>query len=248
MKARYLEISTNNIRMAFIDSEMAKRRTIISDSPNIGNRDQNLASDSDYTSDDEQARTLQPGLDTTLPNTTTILGARNPATQGQLHEVDLGPIATDKPKQPREHRRRRLRLTKDGRIIRPRPRRRRPSTDIARDTLVEQVLHENSTVADNSHDQTPDDKTPSAAQDNDEFLATKFKADFFEAQTLRQAQRQAQQASKQAQQREQQKANGGEVKGALAAGGGRGPKLGGSRAARAAMVASMRAKTGEGKP
>ncbi len=130
---------TNKLRVAYIESEMAKRRLgqALPESPNI-NPD-NQGSDDEDTSPSDK-RTLQ----------------RQPAALGKIHEIDLGRDASLRNQQRTELAMRRARgeevppeepvVVKKPRLGRNgKPRRgpkRRNSDDVKRDQLVEQVLHE----------------------------------------------------------------------------------------------------------
>lgn len=128
------EAVTNVIRMAYIDSELAKRRQ---------GQNKALSSANGYGSDGLAG----PGM--------ADLGIqRQPAALGKLHEIDLGPDATLRNIARTEAAKRRLeggeeeieegtgkvRLRRDGKPWRGR--RRRNSEDVKRDQLVEQVLRE----------------------------------------------------------------------------------------------------------
>lgn len=125
---------TNVIRMAYIDSELAKRRQ---------GQDKALSSVNGCGPDGLAG----PGM--------ADLGIqRQPAALGKLHEIDLGPDATLRNIARTEAAKRRLeggeeeieegtgkvRLRRDGKPWRGR--RRRNSEDVKRDQLVEQVLRE----------------------------------------------------------------------------------------------------------
>jgi len=128
------EAVTNVIRMAYIDSELAKRRQ---------GQDKALSLTNGYGSDGQAG----PGM--------TDLGIqRQPAALGKLHEIDLGPDATlrniarteaakrrlEDGEEEVEERTGKVRLRRDGKPWRGR--RRRNSEDAKRDQLVEQVLRE----------------------------------------------------------------------------------------------------------
>ena len=136
---------SNEIRVAYIESELAKRR-LGDTSPQSTPRDDRADSEDD--DDDDEAST-----------TDMKFAQRQPASMGKIHEIDLGkdaslrnaertdlairrqkgeivPVA-EAPKKPRKPR-----LGRDGKPMKPRPRRRRNSDDIKRDQLVEQVLRE----------------------------------------------------------------------------------------------------------
>lgn len=131
--------------MAYIDSELAKRRLHAASSTGTGedatNRSYGQASDS-----------------LALAKTSKSL-EKQPASLGKLHEIDLGNEARDKNVVRTEQARRRLdgeeieddsapegkfkkpRVGRDGKPWRDR--KRRTSDDIRRDKLVEEVLREN---------------------------------------------------------------------------------------------------------
>lgn len=132
------------IRMAYIESEMAKRHqqnTNNNATDNIGN----------------------PGSEATVrgPNSDLVLPQRQPASLGKLHEIDLGPDAKLRNIERTEAATRRLagdqvpdedEEDKDATSKKARPgvkdgknwraRKRRNSEDIRRDKLVEEVLRE----------------------------------------------------------------------------------------------------------
>jgi hypothetical protein len=105
--------------------------------------------------------------------------------------------------------------------MKPRPRKRRNSEDIARDALVEQVLHERRL---DLYEKDPETGKgigrPDAHDDTDERLAEQFQQEYMDAMAQRQ------QRNKPA---AQTKVAGG------AAPESKGPRLGGSRSARAKM-------------
>lgn len=130
-------------RMAYIDSELAKRRqegtAVISQSP--------AKLTSTARAEGTQVE-RHKGKDLAVQ--------RQPATLGKLLEIDLGDEARDRNVQMTEQARRRMdgevvdeeqapkgkiRLGRDGKPWRPR--KRRGSEDIKRDKLVEDVLREN---------------------------------------------------------------------------------------------------------
>lgn len=139
-------------------------------------------------------------------------------TQAALERVARGdaPVPEDvKPPRPRKPR-----IGRDGKPMRPRPRKRRDSVDLARDALVEQVLHENTLgIYDDARD------VPTRADndegDADEAMAERFKQEFLDAQAEKQARN--------------QKASQPKMPGLP--NDPKGPKLGGSRSARAKMAA-----------
>jgi Hepatocellular carcinoma-associated antigen 59 len=135
----YKVTETNVLRVAYIESEMAKRR--------LG---QDLPESSNTTLDDQQSNDEDP-----RPSNKQTL-QRQPAAVGKIHEIDLGRDASLRNQQRTELAMRKARgehfppdepaVTKKPRLGRNgKPRRgpkRRNSEDIKRDQLVEQVLHE----------------------------------------------------------------------------------------------------------
>ena len=128
-------IYANDVRMAYIDSELAKRRQ---------SHGKSVTLFSGALSDDD----LVDGLPADLAK------HRQPAALGKLHEIDLGADATLRNIARTEAAQRRLeggepeieettgklRLRKDGKPWRGR--RRRNSDDVKRDRLVEEVMRE----------------------------------------------------------------------------------------------------------
>ena len=134
MSSRTIDAFANELRMAYIDSELAKRR-----------QGQNNPS-----------HTSSAGVLGGLSANDTIDAAvqRQPAALGKLHEIDLGPDATltniarteaakrkleGRSPEPEEEKGK-VRLGRDGKPRRNR--RRRNSDDMKRDKLVEEVLRE----------------------------------------------------------------------------------------------------------
>jgi hypothetical protein len=208
--------------MAYIDSEMAKRHPVpaLSASPNAtATADPSISSSTSHPLPADKPSNKQPQ-------------------HHQLSEVDLGPSipTSDTNTNDRPPRRpRKPRLGRDGKPLRPRQRKRRNSEDIARDALVEQVLHENqlenvyqSTVpnvtTNPDYSNTEHTAHPDAVADVDEAFAERFRQDFLDQVAER----------KQAQ---QQKKSTAQVKGPAgnAAVEKHGPKMGGSRSARAKL-------------
>lgn len=168
---------------------------------------------------------------------------RNPASLGKLHEIDLGPsaklqniarteaaISGSAPSPPPPKKLHRFRIGRNGKpyIPKPRPdRKRRNSADVARDQVVEAILRETKLEVYDEHlsedalGNTADlrDIKQGAADDR---LAEQFRREFLDAMNQR-----------------KEKAN--KMPGYGATGGkageekAKGPKLGGSRSARAAM-------------
>jgi len=165
---------------------------------------------------------------------------RQPAALGKLHEIDLGNEARDRNVSRTELARRKaageeieaeeeagagkpkkIRLGKDGKPWRGR--KRRNSEDVKRDQLVEELMRENRLEMYESptpQTQQAGEKPPGENEDADEQIAEAFRREFMDAVSARQRKKPA--ASTTA-----KKANDEDVL--------KGPKLGGSRSARAAM-------------
>lgn len=214
----------NGVRMAYIDSELAKRRQG-HDRINRLSEEQDLLELS-----------LSGGSKDVAPH-------RQPAALGKLHEIDLGPDATLRNIARTEAAKKRLedgtpeaeegvgkiRRRRDGKPWRGRKRR---NSDIKRDKLVEEVMKESRRKltcrlasvhllinAVEIYDE-PDVNLPNDDQAADDRIAEQFRREFMDAITSRR-QRSAQTNKK--------------APGAKADDKPRGPKLGGSRSARAAM-------------
>ncbi|KAI4195936.1 MAG: hypothetical protein LQ350_006870 [Teloschistes chrysophthalmus] len=154
---------------------------------------------------------------------------RQPAALGKLHEIDLGQDATLRNIARTEAARKRLetgeaeieestgkiRRRRDGKPWRGR--KRRPSVDVKRDKLVEEIMKESRRAEIHvfSHAEAPNDD-----QAADERIAEQFRKDFMDAISSRR-QKARQSANKRPGQKVDDKP--------------KGPKLGGSRSARAAM-------------
>ena len=210
--------------MAYIDSELAKRR-----------QGQNTLS---------QVSNVNGFGGQSASNTIDAAVRRQPAALGKLHEIDLGPDATLTNIARTEAARRRLeagnpeveevgkvRLGRDGKPRRNR--RRRNSDDVKRDKLVEEVMKESkskscSTVictrslkqkAVDIYDE-PEGEIANDDQAADDRIAEQFRREFMDA--VSQRRQRTSHAAK--------KASQGAVEDSH-----KGPKLGGSRSARAAM-------------
>ncbi|KAH6682261.1 hypothetical protein F5X68DRAFT_192610 [Plectosphaerella plurivora] len=201
--------------------------------------------------------TYRPPATASPQDTTPVLGSAT--LQGKLMEIDLGDEARARNIALTQHAARRLndpsaahipdsdqsrsvkkpRLGRDGKPYRPRNR--RGSEDIARDRLVEEILHESRLDV---YEPLPDDEPAPAGEDTtaDDRLAEEFQREFLDAMALRRQQHAAAVA--------QRKRN------AIIAGGTgtragpeedvlRGPKLGGSRSQRSAMRDILLAKEKE---
>ncbi|KIW95930.1 uncharacterized protein Z519_02996 [Cladophialophora bantiana CBS 173.52] len=224
-------VNVDKHMVAFIDSEMAKRRSHLLTSSNASQENSEEEPNHSSSSSD------RPVLPVQKPSTT------NPASTRQLAEVDLGnsvhdsnlartqaalervkagqaPVEeVDKPRRPRKPR-----LGRDGKPMKPRPRKRRNSEDIARDALVEQFLHENRIDLYDTNSPGPTSGRPLVGEvaeegDTDERFAEQFRQDFMDAMAERRNKNKYSSQSKGTSTAEP-----------------RGPKLGGSRNARAKMM------------
>ncbi|KAJ9498808.1 hypothetical protein LTR99_005115 [Exophiala xenobiotica] len=233
--------------VAFVDSEMAKKRALVA------------------SISDEQQRQQQHGTRATpeAPQGSVAAPPKSPAqieqsSNRQLSEIDLGssaharnlartqaalerakaglPPVEDEPKPPRP---RRPRLGRDGKPMRPRPRKRRNSDDAARDALVEQLMRENKLDIYEGNELLRRTERQAEAKSGDEYsddsgaderMAEQFRQNFMDAMAERQ---QKGKVSTQAK--------------ASTATESRGPKLGGSRSARAKMAQMQQQSQAPGK-
>lgn len=193
--------------MAYIDSELAKRDRQSHISSIITHNGQKLS---------ENGALLDAGIQ------------RQPAALGKLHEIDLGPDATLKNIARTEAAQRKLegiepeidertgkvRLRRDGKPYGWR--KRRNSSDVKRDKLVEEVMRESKLEI---YDE-PEDEGPNDDQAADDRIAEQFRREFMDAISSRK--QKAVQDKK-------------PVRGQPVDDRPKGPKLGGSRSARAAM-------------
>ncbi|KIW15952.1 hypothetical protein PV08_06002 [Exophiala spinifera] len=227
--------------IAYIDSELAKRR--------------NLAGPSFNGPQPQPHEDTRPTSVTTsgISATTNTIPLTGRPSARQLAEVDLGssahdrnlartqaaleraklglPPVEDEPKPPKP---RKPRLGRDGKPYRPRPRKRRNSEDLARDALVEQLMRENKLDLYDATELLRQREREAAAEngdehsgesDADERMAEQFRQDFMDAMHER---RQRARATTQAKAKAKAKGSGATES--------RGPKLGGSRSARAKMA------------
>ncbi|KAK4864755.1 hypothetical protein LT330_001378 [Penicillium expansum] len=200
---------TNEIRMAFIDSEMAKRYQPESKADHSGSNQP--------TQEEVAGGASLPGHQT-----------REPASLGKLHEIDLGQEATLRNIARTEAATRQMekgelptsvdhaasetgRPGPDGKSWRNR--KQRTDADIARDRLVEEVLRESKLEIYDEHEEETQLDDQQAADDR---VAEQFRRDFMDAMQSRRRTRPA-------------------AKPVANVEAPRGPKLGGSRSARAAM-------------
>ncbi|OAP65213.1 hypothetical protein AYL99_01185 [Fonsecaea erecta] len=228
-------VNVDQHMVAFIDSEMARRRSHLATPSNVSSRNLEEDTDQDSPSSNEPGPPIQKTSST------------NPTTTRQLAEVDLGdsvhdtnlartraalervqagraPVEeVDKPLKPRKPR-----LGRDGKPMRPRPRKRRNSEDIARDALIEQFLHENKIdLYDTNSSGLTSGRTAvgEAAEegDTDDRFAEQFRQEFMDAMSERRNRKH----------HSNQPKNQPKTTGVTES---RGPKLGGSRSARAKMM------------
>ncbi|KAJ5653575.1 hypothetical protein N7490_000578 [Penicillium lividum] len=196
---------TNKIRMAYIDSEMAKRSKL---SPLLDNSEASQSAETNNTSE------------ASIPDQ-----QRAPASLGKLHEIDLGQETTMQNIARTEAARRRIagdeespnfgepeRHGRSGADKAWRNRKQRTSADIERDRLVEQVMRESRLEI---YDE-PEEEGVGDDQDADDRIAEKFRLDFMDAIQSRRRIRPTRTTTEKTE-------------------GPKGPKLGGSRSARAAM-------------
>ena len=225
-------MEANSLRVAYIESEMAKRR-LGPASPQPSNEASHAQLSSEENPDPSGKRPIQ----------------RQPASLGKIHEIDLGHNASIRNRERTELAMRRARgenippeepaVVKKPRLGRNgKPRRgpkRRNSEDLKRDQLVEQVLHESRrklapiTMFPPYHANIglvdiydePEAEQQEDSLDADDRIAEQFKQDFMDAMQARHRHRTAGQPKPPLKPGEQPPQ--------------RGPKLGGSRSARAAM-------------
>ncbi|KAJ5545100.1 Hepatocellular carcinoma-associated antigen 59 [Penicillium sp. DV-2018c] len=191
--------------MAFIDSEMAKRYQSVPKGES--------SNSNNITQEEAAAGAGLPGHQ-----------KREPATLGKLHEIDLGHEATWRNIARTEAATRKMAekgvsptLVSDGTLEAGgqswRNRKQRTQADIDRDRLVEEVLRESKLDIYDDQDEEAQLDDQQAADDR---VAEQFRRDFMDAMQSRRRVRTA-------------------AKPAATAEAARGPKLGGSRSARAAM-------------
>ncbi|MDI1489799.1 MAG: hypothetical protein OHK93_000997 [Ramalina farinacea] len=207
--------------MAYIEAELAKRATRSQHDPSTSS-----------------AVSLQPYDDDAAEDGFSA-PQRQPAALGKLHEIDLGPdsklrnikrteaaisgTATSDvppPKPPRP------RIGRNGKPYIPKPRKRRNSADMARDKVVEELLRE--TRLDLYDEPEAGGKSGAAGDEEkeaaDDRIAEEFRRDFLDAISQRRKRSSKPPA-----------AGASRVGGKAVEEKPRGPKLGGSRSARAAM-------------
>ncbi|KZF24393.1 hypothetical protein L228DRAFT_266735 [Xylona heveae TC161] len=199
--------------MAYVEAELAKRREGVSS--NVQNSSTAAAQQENLAKTAGEAR-----------------NNKQPAALGKLHEIDLGPDAKMRNIERTEAAKRRIggeeleviddptksrKLGKDGKPLRDR--RRRNSDDMKRDQLVEEILRESRLEI---YDEPQADQHPDDEMAADERIAEQFRREFMDAISTRRR-RAAPAASSSAATRGKKDDRP------------KGPKLGGSRSARAAM-------------
>ncbi|PVH88362.1 hypothetical protein DL98DRAFT_648503 [Cadophora sp. DSE1049] len=229
----------NRHMMAYIDSELAKRRAVEGAHALPPNQDSGIA-----TAMATSTSTIAPSTSgTTLPShvRNTDPTQRQPATIGKLQEIDLGDEARNRNIERTNNARRRMdgeiveevvqggkkkkvRLNRDGTVWVPR--KRRGSEDIKRDQLVEAVLRENRLEI--YEEPPPEPERINDDQAADDRIAEEFRRDFLDQVSARQR-------KKAAPAQPPARGPGGKKEEELM----KGPKLGGSRSARAAMREAM---------
>lgn len=240
--------NTDESRMAYIDSELAKRRAAEAHTL------------SHTTTSSSTAHPSSPVAAQTKKETEV---QRQPASLGKLQEIDLGAEARDKNVAQTERARRlldgeviedeppqkpaKVRLGPDGKPWRSR-KKRRGSDDIKRDRLVEDILRENRRKISNFHlrcseshrmltlsaveiydELPPEPTTINDDQAADDRIAEAFRREFMDAVSQRQRKKAAPVAPP------ARGPGGKKVEEEL-----KGPKLGGSRSARAAHMEALR--------
>ena len=168
-----------------------------------------------------------------------LQSGKQPAALGRILEVDLGPDAKARNVALTEAAQRRLdgaeseedekpRLRRDGKPFR---RKRRTSTDVKRDKLVEEVMRESRLeIYDDDDDAAEGHAGEGAADDR---IAEQFRRDFLDAVSNRRRRAPASASAK--------------AKGKAVASEPRGPKLGGSRSARAKIRENQLEEAAKGK-
>ncbi|EXJ64169.1 hypothetical protein A1O7_00505 [Cladophialophora yegresii CBS 114405] len=223
-------VNVDKHMVAFIDSELARRRNTpvssVQRRPADGSEQDSTASNDKSPPDEKKslanATVARPLAEVDLGTSAHHLNLAR--TQAALERVKAGqaPIEDDvKPPKPRKPR-----LGRDGKPMKPRPRKRRNSEDLARDALVEQFLHENKIDIYDTSTPEPTNVTRRDGEsgegvdaDDDEQFAERFRQEFMDAIAERRSKTKTTTQAKGA-----------------AATESRGPKLGGSRSARAKMA------------
>ncbi|KAL2441154.1 hypothetical protein ABEF95_012909 [Exophiala dermatitidis] len=245
-------INVDQHMVAFIDAELARRRNRTV-SPSNDAQQQSAGKDSEI-----ETQPSKPRAEPTTQSAATaapVPTLSHPATVRQLTEVDLGDSAHEInlariqaaleraksgqapiPEEAPAPKSRKPRIGRDGKPMKPRPRKRRNSEDLARDALVEQVLHEHKLdIYDVDDPRRPKGLTAEDAEagDADERLAEQFRQEFMDAMAERHHRHKTSSQSKTAGAADKEP---------------RGPKLGGSRAARAKMAQMLQQQREQQQP
>ncbi|KPI39250.1 uncharacterized protein AB675_5228 [Cyphellophora attinorum] len=173
-------IDVDHHMLAYIDSEMAKRRQVQHSSTRLSENESSSESSASASPEHDPAEANVPPPPIAAPSPSVIPSRP----QHQLSEVPLPPREPTPPPAPK--RTRKPRLDRHGRPMRPRrgPKR-RPSEEIARDALVEAVLHEHKLDHYQPGPNTNDKPSSGSGGDvtvkqkaDDEAFAAQFQQDF----------------------------------------------------------------------
>lgn len=221
--------------MAYIDSELAKRHQVSTATADI--KDTKSFHEGSYLAGQDTSQRDEEAIDSSR---LTDEKQRQPATLGKIQEISLDALdETDTSKsKPKMTMVKKIRLGPDGKPWRTR--KRRASDDIKRDSIVDQVLRENrsmfppSSLVGNADNVTVDmyeepvvqTTNTTANGDNDDRLAEEFRKEYLDSVSSRQKKKAAPPPTR---------GLGGKVEEEL-----KGPKLGGSRSARAKMHAELK--------
>jgi len=218
------------IRVNYIDQAIAERQLTRPATPITAGDKEPKYTDAST----DETETFLDATKQVSTDTSTSKARQNPPQH--LSEVDLGPQATvsnlarttaalsGQPTQeeaPKRPQRQKPRIGRDGKPLKPRIRKGPDPDDVARNRLVEQVLHEHGLGTYDSARATSSKNDTNRGHDEaaDERMAVEFQQQFLDAM-----------AERQHRQTQQNKSAG------VAAAAGSGPRLGGSRSARAKMA------------
>ncbi|KAK5103148.1 hypothetical protein LTS08_003952 [Lithohypha guttulata] len=240
-----LRTLSNTARMEYIDRSMAERFKSAISTSNTPSDEPPSKSEHQYTSESDlefENEALRSSIERTKSHP-------DKHSAQHLSEVDLGPSAAksnlartsaaltgqslDHPA-PTKGRRRKPRLGRNGKPLRPRPRKGPDPEDIERAALVEQVLHENGYGTYDAAKEIGVGRRTGQDEAADEKIASEFQQQFLDAIAER----------KERQQKQNQAAGSNKDTSATIS---QGPRLGGSRSARARMAAAQTANTMEKK-
>lgn len=166
------DTATNKSRVAYIDSELAKRRT----APHSATDSTSYEGVDDILRSGNRSKTEKPPT-------------RQPASLGLLNEIPLNPNeAQPRSNEPAAPKPRKPRLDRFGRPLPSRkPRKGRTSEDIARDKLVEDIMNESGLHV-YQRDENPRGEHIKDSGDADARLASQFQQEYIDAMQSRQAQ------------------------------------------------------------